>query len=356
LTTWGIAGLLGSLVGGLVAGFAAHELGRRAHEVATGERCNLFSACFAAGTPLRTPDGSKPIEAFVPGDLVLSRDEARPDGAVEAKVVEEVFVKTGRVLHLHVGGQVIETTPEHPFYAYDKGWVPAMTLAAGDRLLGEDGSWIPVEEGFDTGEYAPVYNLRVADWHTYFVGEETWGFAAWAHNAECTITKNEQTGKFEVRDAEGKVYSFYERSTAEAFANVNGWTVRSAPKVEAVFEHNGRTYRDMNPTHRDPSLATGEPIPTASQSGNRRPYNNDTIDMHGEIGAMFQSYKDGNRGGTATLTITGEPICSRCKGDIKRMAQALELAELTVIHPEGIVQFIGSRDFAVVKKGGRGYR
>jgi hypothetical protein len=28
-----------------------------------------------------------------------------------------------------------------------------------------------------------VYNLRVADHRTYFVGDDTWSFAAWAHNA-----------------------------------------------------------------------------------------------------------------------------------------------------------------------------
>ena len=42
---------------------------------------------------------------------------------------------------------------------------------------------MPVEEAFDTGEWEVAYNLRVADHHTYFVGEEHWGFAAWAHNA-----------------------------------------------------------------------------------------------------------------------------------------------------------------------------
>jgi hypothetical protein len=230
-----VAGLLGSLAGAAIGGAGvrlANKVGVRIKEVAAGERCGIFQACFAAGTPLRTPDGSKPVEAFVPGDLILSRDEARPDGVVEAKVVEDVFVKTGRVLHLHVGGQVIRTTPEHPFYAYDKGWVPAMTLAAGDRLLGEDGSWVPVEEAFDTGEYAPVYNLRVADWHTYFVGAEDWGFAAWAHNSgECTITET-APGRFEVTDPEGKVHVFADRGAAEGFAKASGWTV-GEPKAQA---------------------------------------------------------------------------------------------------------------------------
>ena len=40
-----------------------------------------------------------------------------------------------------------------------------------------------VEEVADTGELATVYHLRIADFHTYFVGEESWGFSVWAHNA-----------------------------------------------------------------------------------------------------------------------------------------------------------------------------
>jgi hypothetical protein len=34
-----------------------------------------------------------------------------------------------------------------------------------------------------TGEREAVYNLRVADHHTYFVGSRQWGFSAWVHNA-----------------------------------------------------------------------------------------------------------------------------------------------------------------------------
>ncbi|MCZ2341087.1 MAG: hypothetical protein LC104_04730, partial [Bacteroidales bacterium] len=30
-------------------------------------------------------------------------------------------------------------------------------------------------------------NLRVADWHTYFVGGEDWGWAAWVHNQICGV-------------------------------------------------------------------------------------------------------------------------------------------------------------------------
>jgi hypothetical protein len=145
--------------------------------------CALLNAgCFAAGTRLWTPDGYRNVEEIQPGDLVYSRDEHRPDGAVEAKPVEQVFRRFTEVVHLHVGGQVIRTTDEHPFYVSDRGWVPVADLAAGMYLLTAAGDWKRVEEVYRTGELEAVYNLQVADHHTYFVGDADWGWAAWAHN------------------------------------------------------------------------------------------------------------------------------------------------------------------------------
>ncbi len=141
-------------------------------------------ACFAAGTPLLWEFGSKAIEQFVVGDRLWSRDEFDPHGPLVLKIVEEVFVRTARIWHLHVGGQVIRTTAEHPVFvkrAWD--WVAVQELRPGDLLLSHDGQWVAVEEVYDSGEYETVYNLRVADFHTYFVGSSTdWGFSVWAHN------------------------------------------------------------------------------------------------------------------------------------------------------------------------------
>jgi intein/homing endonuclease len=78
---------------------------------------------------------------------------------------------------------LIRTTPEHPFYVDGKGWTAAGALKAGDRIATLSGEWVPIGEVFDTEEWELVYNLRVADFHTYFVGEDGWGFSAWAHNA-----------------------------------------------------------------------------------------------------------------------------------------------------------------------------
>ncbi len=117
------------------------------------------------------------------GDEVAARHESEPSGEVEWKPVEACFRRTGRVLHLHFpNGELIRTTPEHPFFVESegKGWTQAGSLKAGDRLITLIGDSIPIHEVYDTEEWENVYNIRVADFHTYFVGDECW--SVWAHN------------------------------------------------------------------------------------------------------------------------------------------------------------------------------
>jgi hypothetical protein len=78
--------------------------------------------------------------------------------------------------------RVIRTTQEHPFYVQGKGWTPLAEIRPGD-LIRTDNGWVPVTKIEDTGRYETVYNLRVQDYHTYFVGAQDWGFGVWAHNA-----------------------------------------------------------------------------------------------------------------------------------------------------------------------------
>jgi hypothetical protein len=138
--------------------------------------------CFVAGTPLLTPTGSKRIEVFEPGDWVLSREENNPEGKIEAKRVEEVFIREALVLSIRAGGEEIETTAEHPFWVRGMGWINAGELHTGNELLSADGRWITLERVQDLGKIETVYNLRIADYHTYFLGCEHWGFSVWSHN------------------------------------------------------------------------------------------------------------------------------------------------------------------------------
>jgi RHS repeat-associated protein len=170
------------------------------------------TTCFVAGTPLLTPGGSKPVELFAVGDPILSRPEGEPEGAVEVKRVEAVFVRVAPVLRVRVSGRVLGTTREHPVYVIGQGWRCVGQLCPGDVLGSHNGVLGTVEEVTETADLAAVYNLRVADYHTYFVGSEEWGFSVWAHNAEYEVVhtgngwykiRNTTTGEFVKGTMEG---------------------------------------------------------------------------------------------------------------------------------------------------------
>ena len=150
--------------------------------------------CFAAGTPLLTPNGACPIELLQVGDQVLARDEFNVDAPCNYSEIEEVFHREAKIWELHIGDKVIETTQEHPFYVLKKGWVSTQLLRKGDLLVGHDSQVTPVEQVVETENIKIVYNMRVQRSHTYFVGNDDWGFALWAHNS-CTeiVTKNGKT-------------------------------------------------------------------------------------------------------------------------------------------------------------------
>lgn len=99
--------------------------------------------------------------------------------------VEEVFKRPAAIVQLCISGVTIRTTGEHPFYTQGKGWTPAALLTSGELLRSHDGRWIPLEAMEATGEETTVYNLRIEEYHTYFVGSPTWGFSVWSHNTSC---------------------------------------------------------------------------------------------------------------------------------------------------------------------------
>lgn len=155
---------------------------------------------------------------------------------------------------------------------------------------------------------SPVYNIRVQDDHTYAVSDA----GILVHNKSAQINQ-----------------------------------IPSAPKVTATFSVGEQAFFDVNPTARELRVS-GPTIP-----GLRGP-NIDTMDMHAEIGAMFQAYQSGVRGGTATLIVQGEPLCLRCTGDVKTLARAMDLDHLTIVDESGMYHF-NSDDLRTIKLGGKGF-
>jgi YD repeat-containing protein len=182
----------GFTLGGGAVGYAATGtmdgalMGASMGQAIGGAFGNFAVACFTAGTPLVVDleGNSRPIDEIEVGDFVLARSEFDPNGPLELKRVEEKFVRTAVVMELVVHGQSIKTTAEHPFFVPAQGkFVAAGELQVGEQLLGHDGKLVQIESIGSTGEVTTVYNLRVADFHTYFVGGGLWGFDVWVHNA-----------------------------------------------------------------------------------------------------------------------------------------------------------------------------
>ncbi len=177
-----IEGFANAVAGG--DGYGAVEHGGLALMGILDVAAAFGQACFAAGTPILTPDGSKPIEAFRAGDWILSAPENDPEASPAPRQVEQVFQTFSPVMELRVGGRAIRTTAEHPFWVRGKGWTHAQQINKGNELYSHDGTWVKVDAIGPAEEAIAVYNFRVAEYHTYFVGSSFWGFSLWAHNAD----------------------------------------------------------------------------------------------------------------------------------------------------------------------------
>ncbi|HVF06312.1 MAG TPA: polymorphic toxin-type HINT domain-containing protein [Frankiaceae bacterium] len=134
-----------------------------------GMACKINS--FTAGTLVLLADGtSKPIEEMTLGDEVLATDPET--GETAAKPVTDLIVGEGlkNLVDVTIDGEVVTATAGHPFWVEDRGWVDATDLLIGDLVLEADGDLEPVValRRFDVVR-ATVFNLTVADIHTYYV-------------------------------------------------------------------------------------------------------------------------------------------------------------------------------------------
>jgi hypothetical protein len=128
---------------------------------------------FSADTKVTTEDGEKSISAIEVGDYVLAWNEV--DGTIGFYEVTDTFSHADEVLtELIIDGEWIETTPEHPFYTKEVGWLPADKLESGMHVRQADGDYELVWLKWNVHQIQEMYNLTVDEAHTYFVGEGQW--------------------------------------------------------------------------------------------------------------------------------------------------------------------------------------
>jgi hypothetical protein len=124
--------------------------------------------CLAAGTPVWTLTGPVDIEKVRVGDLVLSQHPET--GELAYKPVLRTTVRpSGKLVEVAVRGETFQTSGGHLFWVSGEGWKKARSLESGQVLHSLSG---PVHVSpSDAQSEAETYNLVVADFSTYFVGQ-----------------------------------------------------------------------------------------------------------------------------------------------------------------------------------------
>lgn len=129
-------------------------------------------SCFAAGTPIETPTGARPIETLREGDIVWSYDllAGRP---VAAPISRTYVHRNALVRDLRLaGGVTLRVTDEHPFFVPgEQRYLPASELSVGVELASLEATSLsetPVVSSSEQRGRTTVYNIEVAGFHNYF--------------------------------------------------------------------------------------------------------------------------------------------------------------------------------------------
>jgi hypothetical protein len=124
--------------------------------------------CLAAGTPVWTAKGPLANERIRVGDLVLSQHAET--GELAYKPVLRTTVRpSGKLIRIQAASEEFQTSGGHLFWVAGQGWTKSRDLQSGQVLHTVAG---PAYVSYvESGTEAETYNLVVADFNTYFVGD-----------------------------------------------------------------------------------------------------------------------------------------------------------------------------------------
>ena len=162
----GVSAAMGCATGMLGAGGAS--------KWASLGKCRKAGNSFTSDTPVLLADGTrKPIKDVRIGDEVLATDPET--GETGPRPVTALIKGTGDKqlvdITLDTGAShSLTATDGHPFWvpALNR-WVEADELTAGQWLRTSSGTWVQITAVTHRTTSTTVYNLTVADFHTYYV-------------------------------------------------------------------------------------------------------------------------------------------------------------------------------------------
>lgn len=185
----------------------------------------------SADTLVATPDGETPIGDIHVGDQVRAYDATA--GNTGSYTVTAVLVHRDPVLvHLIIGNEQIETTPEHPFFVLLRGWVTAGDLQVGYNVWRANGTYSAVKGVVLEHHPQVMYNLTVAQAHTFFVGKQQF----LVHNTCGPISMDEaidkavdHAGSNGIMEKTGRGTNFQFRTTT---TNASGETISRIGRLD----------------------------------------------------------------------------------------------------------------------------
>jgi len=125
--------------------------------------------CLVAGTPIWTDRGFVNVEDVKVGDLVLAKNAA--SGELRFQPVLRTTVRSEEaVLKVTTDEGTIRATGGHTFWISGKGWTKLKLAKPGDRFHTATGT--AVIQRLEKDGREKMFNLLVADVHTYFVGRQ----------------------------------------------------------------------------------------------------------------------------------------------------------------------------------------
>ncbi len=164
-------------------------------EVAYGYSGGGGGGCFPAGTEVRTADGFKPIASIPEGTEVYAQNTETGRWDLKKVLNTQAHQYEGDLVTIETGETKIKSTGNHPFWVV-KGlelkerpqaadvpfqerrltgrgrWVEAHHLKPGDVLGVLDNKELKIHSLTFGYTQTTVYNLEVADSHTYTVGQD----------------------------------------------------------------------------------------------------------------------------------------------------------------------------------------
>jgi hypothetical protein len=117
-----------------------------------------------------------PIEQIRVGDRVMAHDPET--GETSLKPVTTLFVNDEDAIWELVvettsgTSEIHRVTDNHPYYIEGQGWVEVADLAVGMSIATMEGDPVTLVSITNTGEVERTFNFEVADFHTYFVGDQ----------------------------------------------------------------------------------------------------------------------------------------------------------------------------------------